>query len=381
MTTHYLTIRRFKCFESLHLRFENLTVLTGKNSVGKSTITQAIRLLREVSISQTTPAQIHLNGGGFQFGTYDEILNRNTAKSGNESFEIGLSDTAEVGNLVSFKPAEASEECEYVQAAPLSPSILGDNSSWNFTYLSAERYGPRLHQENADGHRAAKVGVGVKGEFSAEVLANNPTTRIDKRLIHPSLISRSRTSNALLNSNLEKWMSTIVGEIGIRASRPPRLAMPMLEFSTFKTGADWQFPTNHGFGVSYTLPIVLAGLLLEENGFLIVDTPEAHLHPAAQTAIAMFLAKVATCGRTVIVETHSDHIIDGFRLAIADPAHKLAAENCVLHYLDKSENGEIISHDLSPRPNGTLPKWPKGFFDQMSTNLRALAALTNKNGS
>lgn len=381
MTSRHLTIKRFKCFESLQLRIENLTVLTGRNSVGKSTITQAIRLLREVSVSQTTPTQIHLNGSGFQLGTHDEILNRNSIENRKESFEIGLSNTADECNLVSFEPAEISEECEYVQASPSDSAILRNNSSWNFTYLSAERYGPRLHQENADGHRATKVGVGIKGEFSAEVLANNPTTRIDKQLIHPSLTKSARASNALLNSNLEKWMSSIVGEIRIRASRPPRLAMPMLEFSTFETGAEWKFPTNYGFGVSYTLPIILAGLLLEENGFLIVDTPEAHLHPAAQTAVAMFLAQVAACGRTVIVETHSDHIIDGFRLAVADPAHKLTSDNCVFHYLDKSDNGTIASHDLSPRPNGSLPKWPNGFFDQMSANLRALAALNNKNGA
>jgi predicted ATPase len=155
----------------------------------------------------------------------------------------------------------------------------------------------------------------------------------------------------------------------------------MLEFRKGGIEAEWQFSTNHGFGVSYTLPIVLAGLLLEENGILIVDSPEAHLHPAAQTAIAIFLARVAACGRTVIVETHSDHIVDGFRLAIADQSHPLAAVDCVFHYLDQSDIGSIIHHDLSPRPNGTLPKWPKGFFDQVAVNLRTLSRLTNSDGT
>ena len=155
----------------------------------------------------------------------------------------------------------------------------------------------------------------------------------------------------------------------------------MLEFRKSGAEAEWQFPTNHGFGISYTLPIVLAGLLLEENGILIVDSPEAHLHPAAQTAIAIFLARIAACGRTVIVETHSDHIVDGFRLAIADPSHPIAAMDCVFHYLDQAEDGSIIQHDLSPRPNGTLPKWPKGFFDQVGVNLRTLTRLTKSNGT
>lgn len=377
MSSRFLTIKRFKCFEEFNLRIENLTVLTGKNSVGKSSITQSIRLLRAAATAKERPAQFHLNGNDFQFGTYDEIFNRKSV-GGGDRIEIGLSNVAANTPLVAFSPAENSDECEYVQATPLEVPILANPSALHFTYLSAERYGPCLHQEKTDGHRSTKVGVGAKGEFSAETLVINQTTRVDERLVHPFL---ANSSNKLLNSNLEKWMSTIVGEIEIRASRPPRLANPMLEFRKSGTEAEWQFPTNHGFGISYTLPIVLAGLLLEENGFLIVDSPEAHLHPAAQTAIAMFLARVAACGRTVIVETHSDHIVDGFRLAIAASSHPLAAKDCVFHYLDQSDSGSILHHDLSPRPNGTLPKWPKGFFDQVATNLRTLSQLTKSDGA
>ncbi|MHB8848543.1 MAG: DUF3696 domain-containing protein [Burkholderiales bacterium] len=377
MSSRLLTIKRFKCFEELNLRIENLTLLTGKNSVGKSSITQSIRLLREAATAKENPAQLHLNGTDFQLGTYDEIFNRKST-GGGDLIEIRFSNVAENSTLVAFSPAEDSEECEYVTATLLEASILANPSALHFIYLSAERYGPRLHQEKTDGHRSTKVGVGAKGEFSAETLVNNMTTRVDVRLIHPSLLE---SSNALLSSNLEKWMSTIIGEIGIRASRPPRLANPMLEFRKSGKESDWQFPTNHGFGISYTLPIILAGLLLEENGILIVDSPEAHLHPAAQTAIAMFLARVAACGRTVIIETHSDHIVDGFRLAIADQSHLLTAENCVFHYLDQTDIGEIIHHDISPRANGTLPKWPKGFFDQVATNLRNLTQMTKNNGA
>lgn len=366
-----LNIKRFKCFDELRLRIENLTVLTGKNSVGKSSITQAIRLLREVAISSSDPVQIHLNGSGFQLGIYDEILKRNRIEKSSDSIELGLSNQTDESSLITLTPAEDSEECEYINARFSDIPLLSNHSPRFFTYLSAERYGPRLRQEITDGHRSIDVGVGIKGEFSAEVLANSQTTRIDERLIYPI-----DNSLSLLSVNLEKWMSSIVGDIRIRALRPPRLAMPMLEFIKHGTESEWQFPTNFGFGVSYTLPIVLAGLLLEENGFLIVDSPEAHLHPAAQTSLAQFLAHVAASGRYVIIETHSDHIVDGFRLAIANKSHPISADNCVFHYLDQSENGSVAHHDLSPRPNGTLPKWPKGFFDQAGTNLRNLAMLS-----
>jgi predicted ATPase len=380
MNHRLLNIKRFKCFESIAIRIDNLTVLTGKNSSGKSTVTQAIRLLREVAITHENPAQIHLNSSGFNLGTFDEVFNRNVIRidSDSDNFEIGISETDSDQDLVSFKPAEDSDECEYVQFDYCAIPLLSNQSSCYFTYLSAERYGPRLRQEITDGHRSAKLGVGLKGEFSAEVLVNSYNTRIDENLIHPSLTAGTGKSNARLDSNLEKWMSTIVGDINIRASRPPRLSLPILEFLKGGAESEWQFPTNHGYGVSYTLPVVLAGLLLEENGILIVDTPEAHLHPAAQTALALFLARVAAFGRMVIIETHSEHIIDGFRLAIADQNHPLTVENCVFHYLDREERGSTIHHELVVRSNGSLPKWPKGFFDQTATNLRALSQLARK---
>src|ERR1017187_603027 len=97
--------------------------------------------------------------------------------------------------------------------------MLADGSPWKFIYLSAERVGPRLHQQETDGHRSQKVGLGVQGEFSAEVLTSNHTTRVDDRLVHPDFLASS-SRNTLLSSNLEKWMSTIVGDINIRATRP-----------------------------------------------------------------------------------------------------------------------------------------------------------------
>jgi predicted ATPase len=384
MTSRQLTIKRFKCFENLDLQIENLTVLTGRNGVGKSTITQAIRLMKEAAIcGSRSPAEIHLNSGGFLLGTFGEIISGSSGDSVSDSFELGLID-GEKRDVFLFTPAEDVDECEYVKATASghnTDTFFSNLTPWHFAYLSADREGPRLHQERTDGHRSAKVGVGSKGEYSAEVLSNNETTRIDIRLCHKDLVSDSDEPNRLLKSNLEKWMSTVVGEIGIRAYRPPRLSAPYIEFLLPGRGSEWQFPTNHGFGISYTLPIILAGLTLEEGGVLIIDTPEAHLHPAAQTAVATFLARVAASNRTVIVETHSDHIIDGFRLAIADRLHPLNAANTVFHYFDRSENSSIDHTELIPRLDGSMPRWPKGFFDQFATNLRKLQELNKSNAA
>lgn len=380
MTRLHLSIRRYKCFESLNLEIDQLTVLTGKNGVGKSSVTQALRLHREAAVADTDAnAQFFLNRSDFLLGTFDEVLYSGDGKR-EYTFELALQDGNANFREYVFSPAEDNEECEYVNVSTRSGGRISSPSERSFIYLSAERFGPRLRQERTDGHRTANIGVGSRGEFSAEVLANSTTTRIDSRLIYVprSDIEHSR-SNDLLRTNLEAWMSSIVGEIQIRASRPPRLSPPYLEFLTPGATNDWQFPTNHGFGISYTLPIVLAGLILDENGILIVDTPEAHLHPAAQTALAIFLATVASANRRVIVETHSDHIIDGFRLAVANKTHPLCEYETVIHYFARKETGSVSHTEITPRADGTLPKWPVGFFDQIPANLRMLQELNKPN--
>lgn len=374
MNSKTLLIENFKCFDKIELTIENLTVLAGKNSVGKSSITQAIRLLRESSILPKE-AEIHLNNNSFSLGTFDEIIN-NSDKSDFEGFKVDFFDSKE-SSPTKFTKSEDSEECEFIKSDSIN-TLLSNPSPLHFMYLSAERYGPRLHQSEVNGHRKSSINLGSKGEFVAEVLADNPVKRIDESLIHPNLIHTSGEKNSLLNSNVEKWMSDIVGDINIRPIRPPRLARPYLEFKKSTGTSDWQFPTNHGYGISYTLPIVLACLLLEKDGYLIIDSPEAHLHPAAQTEIARFLAFIAGTGRNIIIETHSDHILDGLRLSIADKNHCLSAQNSIFHYLDRSEAGELVHHALKPKPDGSLPKWPRGFFDQMASNLRRLSEL-NRN--
>lgn len=380
MTRLHLSIRRYKCFESLVLGIDQLTVLTGKNGVGKSSVTQALRLHREAATADSGPnVQFYLNRSDFLLGTFDEVLYSGDGKR-EYTFEVALRNGTGVSQEYVFSPAEADEECEYVTVGTPAGSGLSIPSERSFIYLSAERFGPRLRQERTDGHRTSNIGVGSRGEFSAEVLANSTTTRIDSRLIYGprSEIEHTRP-NDLLRTNLEAWMSSIVGEIQIRASRPPRLSLPYLEFLTPGATNDWQFPTNHGFGISYILPIVLAGLILDEDGILIVDTPEAHLHPAAQTALAMFLATVASANRRVIVETHSDHIVDGFRLAVANKTHPLCESEAVIHYFARKETGTVNHIEITPRADGTLPKWPVGFFDQIPANLRMLQELNKPN--
>src|SRR6202012_5567513 len=72
-------------------------------------------------------------------------------------------------------------------------------------------------------------------------------------------------------------------------------------------------PPNTGFGLSFVAGIIVAGLAAPGNTVLMVENPEAHLHPKAQSLIGEFLARVAAGGTQVFVETHSEHVLNGMR--------------------------------------------------------------------
>lgn len=95
--------------------------------------------------------------------------------------------------------------------------------------------------------------------------------------------------------------------------------------------------SNVGFGISQVLPIIVSGLIKQQNELLLLEQPEIHLHPVAQMCMADFLISMAINGKGVIVETHSDHIINRLVRRMMEN-HKV--KNAVkIYFIDQNENG------------------------------------------
>src|SRR5438046_1441121 len=75
-------------------------------------------------------------------------------------------------------------------------------------------------------------------------------------------------------------------------------------------------PTNVGFGITYALPIVVSILSARPGSLVIIENPEAHLHPRGQVRMGELLSLASTAGIQVLIETHSDHVLNGIRLAV-----------------------------------------------------------------
>lgn len=369
-------IERFKCFRKASVPLNRLTVLCGTNGSGKSSIIQALLLYRSAVLRQGKPA-LRINGTfGLSLGTVGNLLCQRMGGAEDDAGHIrfGFSEADEISPDYLVLDAGGDEGTEARQLtvlqAPRNPQFE-QKTRFAFTYLSAERLGPRLSQERFSDEEVGNQSIGTRGQFTAECLVTRERTKIRPELRY-EFREKSKGADALLLQATQDWLSSIVGPIEIRVSRNGN-APPSLYFKRPGVYDDWVVSTNTGFGISYALPIVVAGLLAHRGGTLIIDSPEAHLHPAAQTAVAKFLAWVASSGVQVIVETHSDHIIDGFRLATVREELRLRASECTIVNVQRDEEDTPDIQVLSIKENGSLSIWPKGFFDQQTKNFRAIA--------
>lgn len=128
-----------------------------------------------------------------------------------------------------------------------------------------------------------------------------------------------------------------------------------------------------GFGVSQVLPILVDGLLAKSGSTLLIEQPEIHLHPRMQMMLADFLIAMSRLGKILIVETHSDHIINRIvRRCVEDTSGKLC-NKIAFYYIDKNEGISNIYRDITVHPINGLVNAPEGYFTQFSAEVMEIA--------
>ena len=133
-------------------------------------------------------------------------------------------------------------------------------------------------------------------------------------------------------------------------------------------------PLNVGFGLSYTAPIVLS-LLKSFNGDLIIlENPEAHLHPRGQRILGELISKACAGGVQIILETHSDHLLNGIRLSVKQKKIDKSAVRLNFFYQETQDDGirKYLKSSPAILDDGSISSWPDGFFDEWDKALDKL---------
>lgn len=131
---------------------------------------------------------------------------------------------------------------------------------------------------------------------------------------------------------------------------------------------------NTGFGITYVLPILIAVLSADKDAIILIENPEAHLHPKGQAVLMELISKAVAHGVQIIIESHSDHIINGSLVAVNKKW--ITPDRLSIYYFEREEHGHTaLSHRLQISETGRIIRPPKGFFDQIDIDLRTLTGF------
>lgn len=350
-----IKIKGFKSFVDKSIPLANLTLLAGLNNSGKSSVIQAVRMYL-AALNGETPL---LNGHG-------EVPDLRS------SF---VSVSNDISILLNFKDGQHGE-------MTLSDhSVNKPEIGPEFFYVGADRHGPQSFLP-LNLSLDARPRVGDRGEFVFDFV-----TKLEEYgYLLPETLRHPESQGKTFEFVLQGWLTEIAPGVDFSFSTNKKADISHAEVDSYR-------PTNVGFGLSYTLPIIAATLgaaayapkvaeqdnwvseweqLKADNGvLLILENPEAHLHPKGQTAMGRMIALAAACGVQIVVETHSEHVMDGIRIAVKQGLMK--SENVRFHYLSKGRNGLTQVDTPKLDDNGKLDSWPEGFFDQTLKNRAILA--------
>lgn len=370
-----LELRLFKCFEHLSLPLTPLTLLTGHNASGKSSVLQSLVLLHQTIREHEWSSRLALNGAGVRLGRAPDVVNE---VLGRDRFSLGFTGCGEqvewtfVGDRreMSMKVGALGIRGESVEPVPELRYLLpvGEPATEllaerlrRLTYLTAARAAPQETYALADPHSVDVVGA--QGEYAPSVLHWRRDRSVVEALALPG-------APAVLFRQVEARMRTVFPGFRLDVREIPRTSAVSLGL---RTSDDTEFhrPAHTGFGLTQCLPIVVAALAAADGDLLLIENPELHLHPAGQARMGGFLADVAAAGRQVLLETHSDHVLNGVRRAVKD--RRLDAEDVAVHFFQprSEDRPQVVSPVLDS--DGRIDSWPPGFFDQFDRDASYFA--------
>ena len=378
-------LENLKCFEKLRLDLAPLTLLTGFNAAGKSTSLQTLLLLAQSLRSQRGNAELRLNGTLAALGTPADVLNN---AGGAKGMALGVSDdnlemhwhfAVDEENRRSLRVShlklrsDSTTQIEAAELEGLEPRVA-DASVRKLlhcvertVFLSAARQVETEVFPAPLDLAVARGDIGVIGQFASWWLHSEGDTPVAAERRNWRQSPEAKTVRQQVNA----WCGQLFPGAEINAVPVPRTNLMRLELRSGPT-VDWSSPANIGYGVSYAFPILVAGLCSSGEHPLVLDSPEAHLHPHGQSQIGGFLAQMAAAGSQILVETHSDHLLNGVRLALRNGV--IQPEDVAIYFFAPRAGSHVTR--LSVDKHGTVSDWPEGFFDQSEKDLATLAGWT-----
>lgn len=379
-------ISKFKCLTDENLELRPLTILTGKNSSGKSSVLQAIliaarncnpknreRMYNLISKYQELPYLIDITHNDTHIIctndkkdetdilTYEDTLyflssNRiGQEDSAKFSREYKVGDNGEflfgtysyiMTDNISFHMTNEEIEDLFINKAPKDITIKSYLSETEYLESIKNTF-PELNDD------MNKINEDLKEIWTDENIGDFIASKIKEGNIKDFNIMC--ILNAYFSYITEKNIILKIERIDI-----DRVKVYFQQDELHKIN-----PFNLGAGMSYLAKILILCFLAKPGDVVMIENPEIHLHPKAQSRLGELFAFLSGKGIQFIIETHCEHLLDSLRYQIFK--EKFSPDDVIIYYKDSTqlpfEKIGITSDGHFAAPSGKKRAFPKGFFD------------------
>ncbi len=428
-----VTLENFRCFrERQTVRLAPLTLLVGENNAGKTSFLALIQALRRAAASFSAP---DFKEEPYDLGSFDEIAHHRGGRGGRaDSFEAGFRACNETGGSLGFDmtfekrgtaPVPVRWRLSDDEKDVWIECRTQEDRSWKVCLGISERVWekkvsarwsndivPQLHsiililmerpsnftalkdEKRLDGNDLERIRglLASHGIVPGDLYASAPVRSRPHRTYDPSRLARDPEGDyvpmylASIRDDKTKWdalkdaLETFgeaaglfdeisIRPLGKRGSEP-------FQVQVRKFGKRVKGPPRNlidvGYGVSQVLPVVTELLRADAPPMFLLQQPEVHLHPSAQVALGSLFCRLAGWERQLVVETHSDHLLDRVRMDVRDGEGSLKPEDVSILFFERGDLDARI-HSLRLDGQGNVLDAPPGygqfFLDEQRRSL------------
>ncbi len=409
-------VKGFKSFKNpTEVELRSLTILAGANSSGKSSLIQPLLLWKQTLLSGSDAGPLRLDGPNVHISD-SRVLFFKAPGTESKSFLFGISANTKRG------PIGVQSEYTRKKEPRGLPALQIAGTTWQTTEGKKFKLTPNDSHTAAELIRQEFAWAGFADEkykakvvrdfcflvatveapdqqFVLEPVFPSAKTRIEQKLksiIHvPGLRGNPMRSWKVrsLNRNFPGYFQDYVASLLASWRRKKQEELERLTHSLREMQLTWKVDTRQkseteleirigrtpqslkhgardmvniadtGFGVSQSLPVLVALEAADAEQLVYLEQPEIHLHPEAQIGLADAISRAVNRGVQVVLETHSHLLLLAFQKAIAE--NRLAADKAILHWVERDAKACSSVRTTSFHANGTFadPKIPLDFAD------------------
>lgn len=375
-----IDIKNFKSIKEKQFPLKNLNLLLGLNGMGKSSFIQALLALKQSP--NLNNGRLDLNSDRFiNLGTTKDVLYQYSKKK-DLSLDLNFSSGNSLNLQFKYEPEAdyfLGKNIEINSFTETFRKILQESLfTDNFQYLNANRKEPTSVNPKNFSNVVNSRNIGNHGEFTAHFIEvfNGDDLQFDN-LLHKESVSKDTVTgkeiiNKTLINQINLWMGEISPNVNVRTTSISSDFI-LLEY-VYKQpnfgNTNRYKPENVGFGISYGLPVVVSLLAARPGELIIIENPESHIHPRGQAELGRLIAKAAMNDVQVIIETHSDHILNGIRVAVKE--NEVSKDKVAIFYFEREiEADEQYSKitDITVDQKGELSSYPLDMLDEWNNQL------------